>query len=119
MQSAISKSLHWQAGLTELSGFGIPGGTLAQAPAVLAQIIGGVGLVLGFKTRRCSLLLIALMLPSTFYIHWFYRCSGDAFDHHLLDFFQNLTMSGGLVVLLVSGPGRWSVDAASNLSRAR
>ena len=62
-------------------------------------------------TRLSAAMLLEFMVPATFHIHGFYRYRGPEYEHHLVGFFQNLTMSGGLVLLLPTGPGRWSLDA--------
>lgn len=117
LQSAISKTLHWEAGLAEIASYGLPGGAWTLAPSLAVQFFGGLGLLLGFGFRWCVAALIGFLLPATFYIHGFYRYEGEAFDHHLLGFFQNLTMMGGLVFALAAGPGAISVDAVMNARR--
>ncbi|MBY0113231.1 MAG: DoxX family protein [Phycisphaerales bacterium] len=119
LQSAISKTLHWDAALAEIASYGLPGGALTLAPSLGVQFFGGLGLIVGWKFRWCAAILIAFLLPATFYIHGFYRYEGEAFDHHLLGFFQNLTMMGGLVFALVTGPGPLSIDGARAFRRGR
>lgn len=109
--SAVSKPFAWEAALDEIASYGLPRAWWVLAPALALQLFGGLLLVLGLYTRLAAAALLAFMVPATFYIHGFYRYSGAEFDHHLLGFFQNLTMSSGLVLLLVTGPGRWSLDA--------
>lgn len=111
LQSALSKPFAWDAALDEIAAFGMPRSSMVLAPAVAAQLVGGLGLVSGLFTRCSAAILLAFLVPATFYIHGFYRYSGADYEHHLLGFFQNLTMSGGLVLLLATGPGRWSLDA--------
>lgn len=62
-------------------------------------------------TAPCARLLIGFMLPVTFYVHGYWRYTAAARQHHLAGMFQNLTMSGGLVLLLATGPGVYSIDA--------
>ncbi|MFZ4575130.1 MAG: DoxX family protein [Phycisphaerales bacterium] len=111
IQSGVSKPLAWNAALDEIASFGMPRSTLLLAPAIAAQLIGGLGVAAGLFTIPCALVLLAFMVPATFYIHGFWRYSGEARKHHFNGLFQNLTVSGGLALLLITGPGAWSIDA--------
>lgn len=110
LQSSLTKPFAWEAALDEIASYGLPRSSLVLAPALIGQFLGGLGLVFGLFTRLSALGLIGFMVPATFYIHGFYRYHGAEFDHHLVGFFQNLTMSGGLVLIMLTGPGRFSVD---------
>ena len=111
VQSGLTKPLAWQAALDEIASFGMPRSAGVLAPAVAAQLVGGLGIALGLFTGWCALGLLAFMVPATFHIHGWWRYHGPQREHHFAGFFQNLTMSGGLVLLLATGPGRWSLDA--------
>jgi putative oxidoreductase len=111
LQSSITKSAAWQAALDEIESFGLPRKPMLLVPALAVQFLGGVGLTLGVLTFWSSAALLAFMVPTTLIAHGFWRYRGAERSHHLTGFFQNLTMSGGLVVLLATGAGRWSIDA--------
>lgn len=110
LQSSLTKPFAWEAALDEIAGYGLPRCAMVLVPALIGQFLGGLGLVFGLFTRLSALGLIGFMLPATFYIHGFYRYHGAEFNHHLVGFFQNLTMSGGLVLIMITGPGGFSVD---------
>lgn len=111
LQSGLTKPFQWQAALDELASFGMPRRSALLIPAVATQLLGGMGVAIGCLTAPCVLVLLAFMLPVTFYVHGFWRYTGAAREHHLAGLFQNLTMSGGLVLLLATGPGVYSIDA--------
>lgn len=111
LQSGFTKPFAWERAMDEIAGFGMPRSSALLAASLAVQILGGLSLAAGAFTAIGALALLAFMAPATFWVHGFWRYSGSAREHHAMGFFQNLTMSGGLVVILASGPGRWSVDA--------
>lgn len=112
LQSGITKCFHRSAALDELASFGLPRSMLLLGPALACQLVGGTGLVLGLCTRINAAALLAFMIPTTFIAHNFLRYQGKEREHHVTGFFQNLTMSAGLVLIIVTGPGAWSLDAS-------
>jgi len=111
VQSGLTKPLHWQEALDEIKSFGLPRSPLLLVPALGVQLLGGLGVALGLCTFWCSLALLMFMLPTTLIAHGFWRYRGEARAHHVTGFFQNLTMSGGLVILMAVGAGGLSLDA--------
>ena len=112
LQSGLTKPFAWHAALDEIESFGLPRSSAVLAPVVAAQFVGGLGVALGLLNNVCALGLLAFMIPATLHIHGWWRYQGRQREHHFAGFFQNLTMSGGLVLLLATGPGSWSLDAA-------
>lgn len=110
LRSAVVKSLRPSEALDEVKSFGLPGSWAVLMPALAVQWIGAVGLLGGALTFWCAAGLLAFMIPTTLIAHGFWRYTGSARDHHVTGFFQNLTMSGGLVILMATGAGKWSVD---------
>lgn len=88
----------------------------------LVELLGGVLLLAGGYTAWTSLLLVAttgaiawrLYLPHGFFINWSLTPGqGHGYEHALL-------LVGGLVCLLVSGPGRLAIDRRrARLAEAR
>jgi putative oxidoreductase len=68
-------------------------------------------LFVGFKTRWAALALIVFVLVANFVFHQFWAMEGPAKMNNEITFLKNLAMVGGLLMLYVAGPGRYSVDA--------
>lgn len=76
--------------------------------AVLSEFVGGALLVLGLMTRTAALFIAVTTGVAAFVHH-----RGDLFGNGLLA----LTFFVLSVVVLLTGPGRWSVDGQLNRPR--
>jgi putative oxidoreductase len=85
---------------------GLPLPEVAFAAAVLAEIVGGALLVLGYRTRLVAAALAAFSVAAAFSFH-FQLADQNQFIH----FFKNLAMAGGLLHVAAFGAGRLSLDA--------
>ena len=113
-------ALFLPAGLAKLSGFegtvgyitsvGLPMPTAAAVAALAVEILGSVALILGFQTRVAAAVLALFTLVASIYFHAFWVAAPEqAFVQQLL-FFKNIGLIGGLMVLVSSGAGAWSLD---------
>jgi putative oxidoreductase len=84
---------------------------LMLAIATVLELAGGIGLMLGFQTRLSALALIVFMVPVTLIMHDFWQFEGQEQTQEIINFMKNLTITGGLVFVLASGGGGWSLDA--------
>ena len=86
---------------------GVP--SFLQALAALAEFGGGIALVLGLLTPIAALGLVCQMIGALFLVHFpkgdaFVAPGGPSYELPLV----YLVLA---VLLLVLGPGRWSIDA--------
>ena len=73
--------------------------------AVLLEILGSLSLLLGYKTKLGTLMLILFMVSATIIFH------SDFTDKmQMMQFTKNLAVLGGLFAIYVAGPGRISID---------
>ncbi len=75
-------------------------------PVVLAEIIGGLLLIVGWQTRLAALGLAAFCVASAVLYHY---VPGDQMQMNM--FLKNLAMAGGYLALFVQGAGALSLDA--------
>ena len=121
MGRLLLAALFLPAGLSKLSGFegtvgyitsvGLPLPAVAAAGALAVEILGSVALVVGFQTRIVAAVLAVFTLVASVFFHAFWAAAPEqAFVQQLL-FFKNIGVVGGLLVLVSSGAGAWSLDA--------
>ena len=114
-------ALFLPAGLSKLSGFegtvgyigsvGLPFASVAAAAAVAVEILGSVALILGLQTRIAAAVLAVFTLAASVFFHAFWAAAPEQAFVQQLMFFKNIAVIGGLLVLVSSGAGAWSLDA--------
>jgi putative oxidoreductase len=93
----------------------LTGGVLS--PTVIAYLVaaidllGGILILIGFQTHRTALVLIIFCICTLFIAHNFWTMEGPARAGNMGNFYKNLALIGGLLLLMNSGPGAYSVDA--------
>ena len=101
--SGLGKIGAYGATAAYMSSAGVPGALL---PAVIAvEVLGGLALVLGWKTRIAAALLAAFSLLAAITFH-----NNLADQIQMIMFFKNVAIAGGLLILVANGAGPLSVD---------
>ena len=110
------------AGYSKLTGFdgaahyfdglGMPYPAVEAALAVAIEIILGLALLAGAFTGPVALLLAAYTVLTALIGHHFWTMTGAAQAGNLIHFNKNLGIAGGLLLLRLCGPGRYSADMA-------
>ena len=86
---------------------GVPGALL---PLVIAtEVLGAIAIVAGWRTRIVAFLLAGFTLLSALLFH---NNFGDQVQ--AIMFLKNVSIAGGLLLLVATGAGRLSVDARAN-----
>lgn len=93
-----------------MTSLGAPAPMLAAAVAVLMEFAVGILLILGFYTRPLAFLFALFVLGTALLGHPFWNMVDPERSANTTQFLKNLSIMGGLLLLAVSGPGRFSVD---------
>lgn len=109
LRSGFGKMLDIGAFGASLSARGVPA-ALAYI-AVPAEFFGGLTLVLGFATRYFAVILFVFTVVATLISHRYWEFA-DAAMRRAQDgnFYKNLSILGGFVLLFVTGGGRFGLD---------
>jgi putative oxidoreductase len=83
----------------------VPVPDVAVWVSIAIHLLGGLALLVGFKTRWAAALLILLCLGTAFGVH---LPVGD--QANMINFYKNLVMTGGLLYVVAYGAGSMSVD---------
>lgn len=108
--SGVSKfgSLDGTAGYIASQGLPVPG-VLAFAAALL-EVVAGVLVAVGFQARLAALLLAAFTLVATVVFHAFWAVPADQAMVQQLMFMKNISIVGGLLMVVSLGAGPASID---------
>ncbi len=85
---------------------GIPVPTIAVVVSGLVELVGGLAILVGFKTRVAALVLAIFTVAATLIAH-----TNLADQVQQLFFMKNLAVTGGFLILAAVGAGAYSVDA--------
>jgi putative oxidoreductase len=72
---------------------------------VLFEIVGGIFVFFGLWVRLGALLLFIFMIPTTLVFHDFWHYQAGERMGQMINFMKNVSISGGLLVLLALGKG--------------
>lgn len=107
--SGWPKLLHYQATVAGLTHRGIPEYLAYLGPPV--EFFGGLAIVLGFATPYAALLMLLFTIIATASSHRFWEFSDPAqYRAQNTNFWKNVSMMGGMLLLFVTAGGRYSLD---------
>lgn len=89
---------------------GLPLPTLAAASALIMEFFVGIAILIGFYTRPLALLLAIYTVVTAMIGHRYWVLPDAARVDAMINFYKNFSIAGGLLLLCLTGPGRYSVD---------
>jgi putative oxidoreductase len=100
--SGYGKITGYDGAVAYMQGFGVPGVLLPLV--ILAELGGGLAILLGVLSRPAALALALFTLAAAIIFH-----SNFGDEVQQIMFMKNLAMAGGLLLLFVNGPGAYAV----------
>ena len=85
---------------------GLPLPVVGYAIALVAEVGGGLLLLLGYQTRYAALGLAVFTVAAAIGFH-----HNFADQNQMIHFLKNLAITGGLLQIFAFGPGSFSLDA--------
>lgn len=111
LMSGVMKILHWAPTQQSMASEGMAATPFFLLGAIVLEIGGGLGLLLGYKARWAGLALALFLIPTTLIFHDFWTYQGQAMENQMQHFMKNLTIMGGLLTIGAVGAGAYSLDA--------
>lgn len=103
--SGVSKLTGPEATIAYIASAGLLLPQIALGGAIVVELLGGVALVIGIKTRLVAAALAVFSLVAAAFFH-----NALADQNQFIHFFKNIAMAGGLLQVVAFGPGRLSLD---------
>lgn len=109
LHSAVGQITDFDSNMKHVAGAGMPLPHAAIWASIVAQILGGLGILLGFRIRIAAWLLFVFLIPTTIVLHRFWGVPSPHLPE--IQFFKNMALMGGLLFVANSQAGAYSVDA--------
>ena len=90
----------------------MPGSRLA------IELLGSIGLVTGFKAAPAAAAMFVYLGIVSVRLHDFWNQTGDFAGANMTEFFKNLGIMGGLLMIVTYGPGTWAPGRRRSPDRA-
>jgi len=90
---------------------GLPFATALAVIVGLLELVGGLAIAVGFQARWAALALGLFTLAASVLFHKFWAVPADQAFVQQLMFMKNLSVTGGLLLLVCFGAGAFSLDA--------
>jgi putative oxidoreductase len=111
VKSGLQKLMALSAFAASLASRGVPQSSMLAVIGATVEFVGGIMIVTGFRARPASLLMILFVIVATGISHRYWEYADTAARRaQESQFFKNLSILGGFLLLYVCGPGRFSLD---------
>lgn len=92
---------------------GAPLPTLATLIAIIMEFFVSIAIMAGIATRPLAILLALYTVGTALIAHHYWTMTGMARMENEINFYKNISIIGGLLLLYVTGPGRLSLTSWS------
>ncbi|KLF82024.1 membrane protein [Enterobacter hormaechei subsp. steigerwaltii] len=93
-----------------MTSLGAPMPMLTAIVAVVMEVPAAILIVLGFFTRPLAVIFVFYTLGTAVIGHHYWDMTGDAVLPNMINFYKNVSIAGGFILLAITGPGAISLD---------
>ena len=90
-----------------MEAYGVPG--ILFIPSVIVEILFPLLIIVGYKTKVASLVMILFILTVTIIFH-----TDFSNEMQLIAFLKNIAIAGGFLIIFARGTGKYSIDYKIN-----
>jgi putative oxidoreductase len=90
---------------------GVPMAKIMVPLAGVVAVIGGLSILFGYKAKLGGWLIVLFLVPVTLMMHNFWAAPATMRAMQMTNFYKNLSMLGGALLISQFGAGPWSLDA--------
>lgn len=103
--SGVSKLADPAGTIAYITSAGLPAPSLAYGVAVIVEVLGGIMLIAGYRTRIVASAIAAFSIVAALGFH-----ANLADQNQFIHFFKNVALAGGLLQVAAFGSGRFGFD---------
>jgi len=112
IKSGFGKITGFEGTVGYIASKGLPLPQIGAIVAILVELGGGILLAVGFKARWAALAIAIFTLAAGIIFHNYWAVDAAQRMGQEINFWKNVSMTGGLLLAFAFGPGRYSVDKA-------
>jgi putative oxidoreductase len=101
--------------VSQIVQLGGPMPKLAAAVAIFMELPVAFAVAVGAFARPSALLLVLYTLGTALIAHRYWTIKGEDKIDSMDSFYKNLSIIGGLLLLYITGAGKYSIDAFSSI----
>ena len=106
-----SKLTNYGGTVSYMAMTGAPVPQISAAIAIAVEFFVGIALLLGIFTRPLALAMALYTLATAIIGHHYWTMSGAEQLANETNFYKNVSIMGGFLLLYITGAGRYSLDA--------
>lgn len=109
--SGFSKIAGFEGTAGYIASKGLPMASVIAALTILVELGGGLAIAFGFLTRWAALALAIFSVLAGLIFHPYWAVPADQVMNMQINFWKNVSIAGGFLMLVAFGPGSFSIDA--------
>lgn len=109
--SGFDKITGFEGTVGYIASKGVPMASVAALLAIVVELGGGLAVAFGFLTRWAALALAVFSIVAGFIFHTYWAVPADQVMMQQINFWKNISIAGGFLVLAAFGAGAISIDA--------
>lgn len=110
LYEGLDSILYFEATQQQMVEFGIIWKTdFMLSLSIILLILGGVLVLLGYRSKLGAFLLLLYWIPLTFTLYSFWNDPEDIRRANSILFMKNIAIAGGLLMIFVNGSGKYSI----------
>jgi putative oxidoreductase len=106
VMSGISKITGFEGTQQYMASYGIPLTAVFLVAAIVVEVLGGLSIILGLWARAGAAMLVLFLIPATLIFHTEFGQRTQ-----MIMFLKNLSIMGGLLLLMVHGTKQYALRA--------
>jgi putative oxidoreductase len=110
IKSGYSKIGGFDGTVAYIAAAGLPLPQVGAVVAIGVELVGGIALAIGFKTRWVALVIGIFTLVAAFFFHNYWAMAPDRVLAQSISFWKNVAITGGMLMVVAFGAGAYSVD---------